>query len=587
MMEKSSTAIESGVLQPDTLKISFGGYTSAGPKNNNDDAFAALAPEGSIKLIKGAVACIADGVSCSENSYIASQTSVTNFVNDYYATPDSWSIRESVSRVLTSLNNWLFSHGGLLQRNQDAYVTTFTTAVIKSTSAHVFHAGDSRAYLIRDKKIEQLTQDHCRYLAGNKSHLIRALGIDSHLEVDYSTVELKQHDLLLLTTDGVHDFISESEINAIADAPDITWEEKARALVECALANGSDDNLTALLVAVDQLPQEDLNESHRALTELVIPPVLDVGMSIDGYEVLKVLHSGTRSHVYLVKHPNHNQSLILKAPSENFSEDAQYLEGFIREQWVGRKLNSPFVMKVYRHDSERFLYHLCEYVEGQTLRQWIIENPEPGLNKVRELLKEIVRGLRVLQRAGMVHRDLKPENIVISADGKVKIIDLGTVQVDSLEEVGSIVETNVPVGSVNYIAPEYLMGGKGVFQSDLFSLAVMAYEMLSGRLPYALDNAHRSPPKQLHQWRYKSIKEYRKDLPAWVDLVLEKACNPAVGRRYPAYSEFLQDLTKPNSALMRQIDQAPLIERNPVRFWMVISAVLFVVVLVQAYSLLS
>ncbi len=586
-MTKSKTAIEAGVLQPDTLKVTFGGYSTAGVKTSNDDAFAAFAPEGSVKLIKGAVACVADGVSCSENSYIASQTSVTNFINDYYATPDSWAIRESVGRVLTSLNNWLFSQGGLLNRNKDAYVTTFTSVVIKSTTAHLFHAGDTRAYLIRNQKLEQLTQDHCRFLAGNKSHLVRALGIDSRLEVDYAPVELKQDDVLLLSTDGVHDFVSPQDMVDIVHAPTATWEEKSKALVAKASANGSDDNLTCLLVAIDQLPVEDLDESHRALTELVIPPVLDVGMKIDGYEVLKVLYSGTRSHVYLVKHPNYQQPLILKAPSENFSEDAQYLEGFIREQWVGRKLNSPYIMKILPNESERFLYHLCEYVEGETLRQWITENPQPSLNTVRELLQEIVRGLRVFQRAGMVHRDLKPENIVIGRDGKVKIIDLGTVQVDSLEEVGSILETGVPVGSVNYIAPEYLLAGRGVFQSDLFSLGVIAYEMLTGGVPYALENAHRAPPKQLHQWHYQSLKNTRKDLPAWVDLVLEKACNPAIARRYPAYSEFLQDLAKPNAIMVRQINQAPLLERNPAQFWMLTSAILFVIVMVQAYLLLG
>ncbi|BFM09458.1 bifunctional protein-serine/threonine kinase/phosphatase [Halioxenophilus aromaticivorans] len=584
---KAATAIESGVLQPDTLKLSIGGYSDAGAKDGNDDAFAAYTPEGSVKLIKGAVACIADGVSCSENSHIASQTSVTNFISDYYATPDSWSIRDSVSRVLKSLNNWLFSQGGLLNRNDDAYVTTFTAAVIKSTTAHIFHAGDTRAYLLRDNKLELLTQDHCRFLAGNKSHLVRALGIDTRLEMDYLPTELKQGDVLFLSTDGVHEFVQEQDIIALAQSPSLSWEEKAKAIAVKALAGGSDDNVTCLLVSVDELPLEDINESHRALTELIIPPVLDVGMKIDGYEVLKVLYSGTRSHVYLVKHPNYQRPLILKAPSENFTEDAQYLEGFIREQWVGRKLNSPYVMKILPHDGEKFLYHLCEYVEGETLRQWMLEHPLPSLNSVRDLLQEIIRGLRVFQRAGMVHRDLKPENIVIGNDGKVKIIDLGTVQVDSLEEVGSVLENGVPVGSVNYIAPEYLLGGHGVFQSDLFSLGVITYEMLTGSVPYALENAHRSPPKQLHQWHYQSLKTKRKDLPAWVDMVLEKACNPSVARRYPAYSEFLHDLTKPNPVMLRQINQAPLMERHPERFWMVVSAILFLLVMVQAYLLVA
>lgn len=583
-MSNSNIAIESGALQQNNLVVSFGGVTSAGVKAGNDDAFGAFIPEGSSKLIKGACACIADGVSSSENSHIASQTSINNFLNDYYATPDSWSIRDSVSRILVSLNNWLFSQSGLVQRNQEAFVTTFTSVIIKSTTAHVFHTGDSRAYLLRGGELEQLTQDHSRIIGG-KPQLTRALGIDSRLEVDYSTRELKQGDLILLSTDGLHEFLTPPEIKQCLFLESDSLEVLAQALVDKALANGSDDNLSCLITRIDQLPQEDLAETHKALTELVIPPVLDEGMKINDYEVIDVLHSGTRSHVYLVKHPNHQRPLILKAPSENFSEDAQYLEGFIREQWVGRKLNSPYIMKIYAHDDNRFLYHLCEYVEGQTLRQWMVENSNPSLATVREIIEKVIRGLRVLQRAGMVHRDLKPENLIITRDGSIKIIDFGTVQVDSLEELGSLFDEDIPVGSVNYIAPEYLLGGRGSFQSDLFSLGVICYEMLTSELPYSMSNAHRSRPKNLHQWQYQSLKNKRKDLPNWIDSVLEKACNPYQARRHYAYSEFLQDLTQPSAAYSRQQKQAPLMEKHPTQVWMVISAILFAIVIIQAYWL--
>ncbi|WP_317932388.1 bifunctional protein-serine/threonine kinase/phosphatase [Halioxenophilus sp. WMMB6] len=580
-----STIFDSGLVQAGKLCINFGGYSSAGKKARNEDAFAAHAPQGTTRTIKGAAACIADGVSSSDNAQQASALSVTNFIEDYYATPDSWSVKNSVGRVLASLNTWLYAEANRSQRSQDAFVTTLTGLVCKSTTAHIFHVGDSRAYRLRDNQLQPLTKDHSRILAGAKAQLTRALGIDTHLEVDYQAFDLAQGDLFLLTTDGVHDFIDNATMTTILQAAETTLEERSKAMVERALAAGSDDNLTCLCVEITSLPQEDIDEAHRRLTERVIPPVLEVGMKLDGYEVQQVLYSGPRSHIYLVKHPNHQGCFVLKAPSESFAEDALYLEGFVREQWVGRKLNSDLVMKIYPQEESRFLYHLCEYVEGQTLRQWMHDNPAPALDRVRALTRTIAQALRVLQRAGMVHRDLKPENIILTRDGHAKLIDFGTVQVDGLAEVGSIIKDDTPVGSVNYIAPEYLLGGRGVSQSDLFSLAVIVYEMLTGQQPYQLEHAHRRTPTNLAQWQYRPLRELRKDIPKWVDLVLMKAANPNVHNRYQAFSEFLQDLQVPNPGMLKQIEDAPLIEKHPARVWQLIAFGLLVIVIIQAYLL--
>ena len=591
MSVNSTATLTTGVTQSSNLEATVGGYSTAGVKPINEDAFAALMPSGTSKVLKGITACLADGVSTSANAKQASQISVTTFINDYYSTPDSWAVRTAVGRVLGSLNNWLFYQGQKAahgySNEHESYVTTFSGIICKSTTAHIFHVGDSRVYRLRDNRLEQLTTDHCRFQGGNKTYLTRALGIDSHLEVDYQQQDLQTGDIFILTTDGVHEFLSPKDaIQIIEQNPDKTWEEKSQLMIELAIERGSDDNLTCLCLEITALPEEDIDEAHRRLTELKIPPVMEVGMKIDGYEVLQVIHSGTRSHIYLVKHPNHQRRFILKAPSENFSEDPQYLEGFIREQWVGRRLNSERVMKIFPHDDKSpFLYHLCEYIEGQTLRQWMYDNPEPSLTEVRKLLEQAIHAMRVLQRAGMVHRDIKPENLLITPSGQVKVIDFGTVQVDGLEEVGSIIDDNTPVGSVNYIAPEYLLGGRGQSQSDLFSLGVMVYEMLTGEMPFNLDNAHRRLPTHLQSWQYRSLREKRQDLPVWVDKVLEKATHPNLRERYQALSEFLQDLTTPNPTLMRKHNQAPLLQRSPSQFWMFMSIFLGIVVLVQAFLL--
>ena len=569
---------------PSGLRVTFGGHSIAGIKKKNEDAFAAYLPSSKgINQLKGITACIADGVSCSENAQLASQTAVTLFIDDYYSTPESWTVRTSAARVLSSLNAWLYHHGRQDYQPQNGAVTTFSAAIFKSRTAHLFHAGDSRIYRFRSGELEQLSTDHCNHGSGGKTYLTRALGMDSHLEVDYIQAELELDDLFLLTTDGVHDVLTKNELIAFAQSANNTLEDLATTIINRALSKGSEDNLSCLLVRIEELPMEDINDLHRKLTHKTIPPVMEPGMNIDNYTVQQVLYSGTRSHLYLVTHPDHSNRLVLKAPSVNFAEDPQYLEGFMREEWAGRRINNKGVMKILpQDDKSKFLYHLCEYIEGQTLRQWMYDNPQPPLEKVRAISQGIIQSLRAFQRLGMVHRDLKPENVIIDKNEQIKLIDFGTVQVSGLNEISSPLNEECPVGSVDYIAPEYLMGQRGTYRSDLFSLGVIIYEMVTGKQPFNLSNTHRRTPKHFGEWQYHSAQEYRSDIPLWLDLALEKATNPNPAGRYPALSEFYADLCTPNKTMVHKREKSPLLERDPVLLWKMISALLLIIVVVQA-----
>ncbi|HSB96371.1 MAG TPA: protein phosphatase 2C domain-containing protein, partial [Spongiibacteraceae bacterium] len=141
------------------LQVEFGGSSSAGIKPGNEDAFAAQQPNGGARLLKGITACIADGASCSAQAQLASETAVTHFINDYYSTPDTWPVRVAAARVLSALNSWLYHHGKQSALVHNGLVTTFSAVIVKSTTAHIFHCGDSRIYRYRDGVLEQLTRD--------------------------------------------------------------------------------------------------------------------------------------------------------------------------------------------------------------------------------------------------------------------------------------------------------------------------------------------------------------------------------------------------------------------------------------------
>ncbi|NND82084.1 MAG: bifunctional protein-serine/threonine kinase/phosphatase [Gammaproteobacteria bacterium] len=567
------------------LILQFGGNSDRGVKASNEDAFTALLPtEKSTRKYKGAAACIADGASCSSNAQLASQTAVTNFISDYFSTPDYWSVKQSAVKVIGAINSWLYQQRRQDLVRSDGYVTTFSAVIIKSHTAHVFHTGDSRVYLLRDGELEHLTQDH-NYRRGDKNFLTRALGFEQNLELDYKSLRVQTGDRFMLTSDGVHDNIPPSELIELACGKTNDLEEIAKLITDVALHNGSEDNVSCLLVDVAELPIERIDEAFQQASLLAIPPILNPGNTLDHFEITHVLHSGTRSHVYRARDTRSDILRVIKVPSINCNDDPEYLESFAREQWIGRKLQHPQLMKIFSPpEGSQFLYHVCEFVQGKTLRQWMTDNPAPDLDQVRLLLDAMIVPLRALHRAKMVHRDIKPENFIINRDGVITLIDFGTMQIAGIDEISEAHVAQPALGDISYMAPEYMLHGSANQQSDLFSLAVIVYEMLSGQLPFKLPTSNSDTPKQIERWQYQPLSKRAipsATTPLWIDSVLKKALAPKVEYRFQALSEFREEFTNPSPEMLRSVNLAPLIERHPLRFWQALSLVLALIILGQ------
>ncbi|MEZ8968167.1 protein kinase [Vibrio breoganii] len=577
---------QEGITQS-RLSLSYGGCSLKGARDENQDAFLVKVPQQRYELEhKGAVACIADGASCSDNSQKASHTAVMQFVADYYATPDSWSIQHCASKILTSMNNWLFEEGLKQSLKHNGFVTTFSAVIFKSNTAHLFHVGDTRIYRLRDNTLKLLTRDHQRVNFGQNPHLTRALGMDNRLDVDYQMVELQTGDRFILTSDGVHDAFTEEQLSKyLREIED--KERLSNKISSEAIEQGSADNATCLLLDVDSLPQQSLLEHQAKLLSRAVPPALKEGNRIDHFLVQKVLYAGPRSHVYQVLDENSGEFRVLKAPSLTYSEDTEHLNHLANEFWVGSQLKSERVMRVYPTPSDsKFVYQLCEWVDGITLRQWMYDNPTPTLSEVRTVLEEIIKAVRVLQRADMVHRDLKPENIMVTDSGKMKLIDFGAVKALGLDEINHNHQESEPLGAVNYIAPESIDTGEATTVSDLFSVAVIGYEMLCGELPYKPISAQVAQTARHHKWHYRPITQFREDIPSWLDLVFRKATQASPNSRYQVLGDFLVDLSTPNQKLVRQAKKAPLLKREPLMFWKSLAIIATGVAVIQSLWLL-
>ena len=513
----------------------------------------------------------------------ASEYVVKGFFSDYYSTPESWTVKTSGAKVLTALNSWLY--GKSTNDHAKAYVTTFSALIFKSTTAHILHIGDSRIYRMRDGNIEQLTNDHRIWITKEKNYLSRAIGVDLHIDIDYKSIELEADDVFVMTTDGIHDYLSDLQIREII-SQSANLNVLADQLVSSALAEGSHDNVTCQIIHIEQLPNQQASEVINDLVRLPFPPDLSPGMVIDGYKVIKDVNSSSTSQLYLVEDIETSQTMLMKTPSVNYDDDPSYIDRFHMEEWAGKRIYNPNVMITYEQKRKRNCqYFLIEYIEGITLAKWIEQNPSPDIKKVTDIIEQIIHGLRGLHRLEMLHRDLKPDNIMIKDDGTVKIIDLGAVKVAGIQEISSPVERLELLGTKNYTAPEYLMGIGGTNKSDLFSLGIITYELLTGKLPYGDQSEKNIDWRSMSKIKYSSALQHNPMIPLWLDGAIEKAVRIDHRLRYDSFSEYQHDLTHPNESFMK--NSLPLLEKDPIIFWRSIAATLFVLNLFTLYLLLK
>jgi serine/threonine protein phosphatase PrpC/predicted Ser/Thr protein kinase len=558
-----------------SLQVRVGQHSDAGRKGANQDFHGIRLPQGAALAAKGVAVALADGISSSAAGAQASQTAVTSLLEDYYCTPDAWSVKHSAERVIAAANSWLYAQTqqGVGRWDKDhGWVCTLSAMVFKSRTVHLFHVGDTRIYRVQGRTLEQLTADH-RVHTGDETYLGRALGIAPQLEIDYRALPLEAGDTFVLATDGVYEHLPAPAIAAMVAQHATDLDAAARAIVDEALRRGSTDNLTVQVLHVEALPGPEAAEAVRGADELPLPPVLTPRMAFDGYRIVRELHASSRSHAFLaVDEAQAGASVVIKVPATESREDPQALQRLLLEEWIARRVDNAHLLKAAPPLRRRqYLYTVMEHVQGQTLAQWMVDHPRPALESVRAIIGQVASGLRALHRAQIVHQDLRPENIMVDGSGSVKIIDFGAASVAGMREMADAQALALP-GLAQYMAPEFFLGEDGSERSDLFSLAVIAYQMVSGTLPYRMELPKCHSLAEQKRLRYHTLDVVRRDVPAWVDETLRKALHPEPHRRHADVSEFAYALKHPEPGLRRE--RVPLAERDPLTFWKGLALVL-------------
>ena len=565
------------------LKLNIAHFSEAGVKPINEDSAGVKVPAESYALqSKGIVLAVADGVSTAEAGKDASNTAIDRFIDEYYQTPETWSVSKAGGTIISTINLRLYRKSHEFVTESKGYLCTFSGLVIKSHFAHFFHVGDSRIYLLREGELKQITSDHTALIDANKTCLSRAMGMDSQLHVDYGKNELQVGDKLLLTSDGIHDFISFDDLKDLLDQV-VSVSEISEQIRQKALENETDDNLSAIVAEVASLPEENLDDYSAQLTKLPFPPELEPGNALDGYRVVKELFASSRSQLYLVDDIESGERCVMKTPSHNFEDDVNYIDRFVQEEWIGSRIKSDNVVRIIPQTRKRTaLYYLMEYVEGEGLDSWISRNQPPSPKASIAIIKQIAKGLRAFHDNEAVHQDLKPGNIMLLADGSVKIVDFGSVYVSGLAELQRPLIHEGALGTASYSDPLYLMGKNPGIQGDVYALATLTYEMFCGHLPYGQKVEECRTAYDYDRLRYRSASTFNAAIPVWFDGALKKGVSFELDERYASVEAFMKDLTTPNPEFL-QVD--PVIEKNTnsLLFWKLLSGFWFVTFILVMY----
>lgn len=264
------------------------------------------------------------------------------------------------------------------------------------------------------------------------------------------------------------------------------------------------------------------------------------GQKIDGrYQIIRTIGEGGMANVYLAYDTILEREVAVKVLRGDLANDEKFVKRFQREAKAASSLNHPNIVEMYdvgEDDGNYFI--VMEYVNGKTLKNLIKRRGALSLSETIDIMLQLTSGIAVAHDSYIIHRDLKPQNVMILEDGRVKITDFGiAVALNSME----LTQTNSVMGSVHYLPPEQANGNGATVKSDIYSLGILMYELLTGKLPFKGDNAVEIAIKQMKE-KLPSITAQNPNIPQSVENVVLKACAKNPENRYDSVREMHDDL---------------------------------------------
>ena len=577
------------------FELDIGFSSLAGRKSPNEDFCAAMLP-GPSEAGMGSIVAIADGVSTGGKGKEAAQTTVTSLVRDYYGTPETWDITVALDRIISAQNAWLagLNH----QRRPQIGLTTLTALVLRGQSYTLAHVGDTRAYLLRAGVLTQLTADHAVDHPDLKHQLLRCVGAENTLVVDYAQGDLQVGDVFLLLSDGVHNLLADKRLRQMAapawpqpvvlahgtgphTEPPLDAQTLSRQLTDAALSAGSRDNATAMVVRVLGLLDATLQDENRQALALPVPARFKMGDVIDGLSITAPVADNGINVLYQVRDNQSQRLYALKTLHPARAADPAERAMLAHEAWLAKRMQSSGAADYFVQlhpgppsgQSATAFYLLYDWHSGETLQQQLARQHRFSLVQTLSVASQVAKALGRLHRQSVIHRDIKPANLHQGEDGVLRVLDLGV----ALSGREPAAMRSLHAGTPCYMNPEQWGFGRmaGVMgkdapvelpdaQSDLFALGATMYQLLTGKLPYG----DVLPYQAGRYWRDPvAPSRHNPEVPIWLDHIVLKAVARDKRQRFQTAEELLLALDRGASRPLNPLPTTPLIQRHPAELW--------------------
>ena len=546
------------------MELTYAALSSAGLRPNNEDNLGFWMPaEQDLQRTHGAVAVIADGIGGQGHGELASQIAVDVVLKIFQEAKENVAPRQLLWQMVNGANVAVYDRG-MTQRaeghGEGRMGTTLTVSVFRHSEATIAHVGDSRAYLIQGGVAQQITADHS-YVAMQlklglisaqeaahsdmRSMLTRSIGKEPTIQVDFHTVRVNQGDYLVQCTDGLHHGVTEEDlVEIVTHAPP---EEACRQLVALALKRGTDDNLSVQIVRVDRVEEVMFYRGLPIYREVELPMSheVEVGQVLDGrFQITEVISRSGMASIFKGQDLTTGEVVAVKVPFMQFESDPGFFTRFQREEAIGRTLNHPYILRILPVEDKSRPYIVMEYLEGQTLRKLMQSVERMPVEDALAIAARICEALEYLHSQNVIHRDMKPENIMLCADGSLRIMDFGIAKAAGLRRLTFSGFTSA-LGTPDYMAPEQVKGKRGDGRTDLYSLGVMLYEMVTGALPFEGTNPYAIMHARLVNDPVGPRKQ-NPEIPPEVEEIILHALERQPYDRYPTAAAMKAELDNPS-----------------------------------------
>jgi len=524
-------------MQNNSIKTS--GFSLAKGKELTGDDFYDIKTIGNIT-----VAIVCDGVGSADAGAEAAQRVTTHLMNNFKIRPKAWSIEKSINSFIHSINSILYQES-MISYERTELVTTLTIVVIEGNKLYGANVGDSRVYLLRDKKLNQLSHDHSMQEDGYENVLTQAIGIDQSVSPYYFENILLQDDKILLCSDGLYNILNQEHLQKDINLGAHSLVKKASTLTQDSLP----DDTTAVVVEILQANEIEILKKQN----LQVSQTLKKGEIIDGYTLEESLITNNRTWVCSKKT---KQYVVKFAPFEAV-DDNVILDLFVKEAWNAKRLKAKFFPKAVIPKNRTHRYYVMQFISGDNL-DTILSSKTLSIDDTVNLGKVLLNMSQYLLKYDLVHGDIKPQNIMLEKEDEettFKIIDFGNVT--------EIFSTDTIAGTPSFLSPQRFHNEAISESSEIFSIGVTLYLSLTGKYPYGEIEPFQSPT-------FKEAKKpsfYNKNIPDWLDSVILRSIAIDKDLRYSYYSEMSHELKSPQKVKPFFEKNTSLIERSPLVFY--------------------